>query len=156
VTLIYICAQSRSSIQFHRVFQTFGGFTSGIGIHYSPNPIVNPVHQLYAKHLTIGKRVPPHTLIRAADSRPFELQELLPSDARFKVLVFAGDTSLPSQRARVAALAAEMALADGFLRSYSPHGNILAAFDIIPISSAQNVIVRYTDVPELFRSHWSK
>lgn len=100
--------------------------------------------------------MPPQILIRAADSRPFELQELLPSDIRFKVLVFAGDTSHPSQRAKLATLAAEMNLPDGFLRSYSPRGDIFAAFDIITISSAKNGIVRYTDVPELFRSHWSK
>ena len=100
--------------------------------------------------------MPSRILIRAADYRPFELQELLPSDSRFKVLIFAGDTSHVSQRAKVAALATEMNATDGFLRSYSPHGNILAAFDIITISSAQNAIVRHTDMPELFRSHWSK
>jgi phenol 2-monooxygenase len=134
----------------------FGEFTSGIGIQYSPSAIVNPVHQLHAKHLIVGKRVPPQILIRAADSRPFELQELLPSDSRFKVLVFAGDTSLPSQRANLNTLATGMNAADGFLRSFSPHGKIFDAFDIIAISSTKNSIVRYTDVPELFRSHWTK
>ena len=35
--------------------------------------------------------MPPQIIIRAADARPFELQDLLPADTRFKVLIFAGD-----------------------------------------------------------------
>jgi phenol 2-monooxygenase len=144
------------SLKVCRVFETFGGFTSGISIRYNPSIIVDPVHQLHAKNLIVGKRVPPQILIRAADSRPFELQELLPSDVRFKVLIFAGDTSLPSQRAKLDTLAVEMNAADGFLRSLPLHGKISDAFDIIAIASAKNAVVRHTDVPELFRSHWSK
>jgi hypothetical protein len=49
-----------------------------------------------------------------------------------------------------------MNAADGFLTSLSPYGKISDAFDIIAIAFAKNMIVRYTDVPELFRSHWSK
>jgi len=100
--------------------------------------------------------MPPQILIRAADSRPFELQKLLPSDSRFKVLVFAGDTSLPSQRAKLNVLASGMNAVDGFLKSFSLHGKIHDAFDIIAISSTKNPIMRHTDVPELFRSHWTK
>ncbi|RDB15363.1 Phenol 2-monooxygenase [Hypsizygus marmoreus] len=141
---------------FIKAFKTFGGFTSGVGICYAESQIINATHQSYAKNLIVGKRLPPQILVRAADFRPFELQDLLPSDARFKVLLFAGDTSQPSQRMRLAMLAAEMGAVNGFLKTYTPGGNIFAAFDIIAISSAKRTVVRHTDVPELFGSHWSK
>lgn len=139
-----------------RAFQTFGGFTSGIGIRYRESPIVATLHQTHARNLIIGKRMPPQILIRAADSRPFELQTLLPADTRFKVLIFAGDTSQASQRVRVDNLAMDMSASHRFLKTYSPSGNIFSAFDILSISSATKLSVRYNELPKLFRSHWSK
>ncbi|KAF9466163.1 FAD binding domain-containing protein [Collybia nuda] len=141
---------------FLKAFQTFGGFTSGIGIHYGESSIVATLHQSYARGLSIGKRMPPQILIRAADARPFELQDLLPSDTRFKVLIFAGDTSQATQRAKVDNLAVDMSASHRFLKTYSPSGDIFAAFDILSISSATKSEVRYNELPKLFRSHWSK
>lgn len=90
-----------------RAFKTFGAFTSGIGIHYAESTIVNAKHQSVAKNLIIGQRMPPQVIVRAADARAYELQDLLPSDARFKILVFAGDTANPAQRAKVEKLVGE-------------------------------------------------
>ncbi len=39
--------------------------------------------------------MPPQIILRAADARPYELQDLLPSDTRFKVIVFSGDVNAP-------------------------------------------------------------
>lgn len=106
--------------------------------------------------------MPPQILLRAADSRPYELHDLLPSDARFKVLVFTGNISRPTQLSKVEALAQEMGGANGFLRRFgrarSRVGDTAfsAAFDVISISSARKTDVRYTVLPMLFRSHWSK
>lgn len=138
-----------------RAFRKFSGFSSGIGIQYAESAIIDASHQPHARNLIIGKRIPPQILIRAADHRPFELQDLLPSDGRFKVIIFTGDTSQAPQRARLATLAMEMGSGNGFLKQYSSNDNMFSAFDIITISSTKK-IVRHTDVPELFRSHWSK
>lgn len=140
----------------HRAFQTFGGFTSGIGIHYGESRIVTALHQPHAKNLIVGKRMPPQVVLRAADARPFQLQELIPADTRFKVLIFTGDTSQASQRAKVTLLAADMSAPLRFLKAYSPSGDIFSAFDILAISSATKSNVRYNELPALFRSHWSK
>ena len=66
---------------------------SGIGIHYAPSAITDDRYQDAAAHLVVGERVVPQVLLRAADRRPYEIQDLLPSDARFKVLVFVGDNA---------------------------------------------------------------
>ncbi len=119
----------------------------------------------------------PHVFVRAADARPYEIQDLLPSDARFKVLVFAGNTADQAQAARVIALAEEMGKPEGFLTRFGKgeHGKV---FDILAISSAPKQVTNYTgehrrrltegaatliclvpsrvDLPRLFRPHWSK
>jgi phenol 2-monooxygenase (NADPH) len=139
-----------------RKFQTYGAFTSGIGIHYAESAIVDSKHQSYAKNLIIGERILPQILVRAADARPYELHDLLPADMRFKVLVFAGDTTDSAQRAKVERLALEMGREGNFLRRYTRRGDEGRVFDILAISAGKKEDVEYTELPELFRSHWSK
>jgi phenol 2-monooxygenase len=106
--------------------------------------------------------MPPQTLIRAADFRPVELHDLLVSDGKFKVLVFTGDTSLKSQRGKLEGISREIEV---FLRRFGGGrtSNGLQGteceremFDITSISSATKANVRYTDLPPVLRSHWSK
>lgn len=127
-----------------------------MGIQYAQSPIVNPSHQSVARNLVIGQRMLPQMFVRAADARPYELHDMMPADSRFKVLVFAGDTSRQAQRDKVARLAEAMGKPDGFLRRYAPGGEVAAMFDIISISSAKKTNVRYNELPELFRPHWSR
>lgn len=138
-----------------RAFQTFGSFTSGIGVHYAPSSITNTTHQSHASSLTIGQRILPHVFVRAADGRPYEIQDLLPFDTRFKILVFAGDTSNESQNDRVKALAEQFSSADGFYHRYGGK-NPSKIFEILAISPLPKDSIAYTDIPEVFRSHWSK
>lgn len=145
---VFACFQLlQSPTCSHSAFQQFGGFTSGIGIRYGESPIVNTTHQLYAKNLVIGQRMPPQLLIRAADSRPVELQDLLPSDTRFKLLVFTGDSSGAAQQSKLERAAEEI---QPWVNKYG------SAIDIVSISSAKKANVRYNELPLVFRSHWSK
>ncbi|KIP04908.1 hypothetical protein PHLGIDRAFT_176210 [Phlebiopsis gigantea 11061_1 CR5-6] len=146
-------AQNKDGVTHEEFIAAFqGGFTTGVGIHYSPSVLVNADHQAHASKLVIGERVLPQTFIRAADMRPYEIQDLLPADTRYKVLVFAGDTSDAAQLARVRTLAAAVGSPSGFFKTYGGAD----VFDILTISSASKEKVNYTDVPPIFRSHWSK
>jgi phenol 2-monooxygenase (NADPH) len=144
-----------------RVFQTFGGFTSGIGIHYAPSSIVvlpkaenrneerggpsvvakvvgkggaggGDVHRA-AKQLVVGQRMPPSVIVRAADYKPMELQDLLKSDTRFKIIVFCGDAGETEQKLRLEALAEKVGGKDGFLRKYTQGEDVGKVFDIFSI-----------------------
>ncbi|KAH8091642.1 FAD binding domain-containing protein [Cristinia sonorae] len=139
---------------FLQAFQTFGMFSSGIGIHYAPSAITNPKHQSLSTHQLIGTRVLPQIFIRAADARPYEIQDLLPADTKFKVLVFAGDTSNPEQLERVNRLAKEISEGEQapFLKTFKRDPEL---FDVWSISSAKKEAVNYTDLPEVLRPHWS-
>lgn len=96
--------------------------------------------------------MPPQIVVRAADFRPYELQDLLPSDTRFKLLLFTGDISNTAQQIKLQRLADET---EKLLQRYTP-GMIYDIFDVISISSATKEKVIYTDVPLFFRPHWSK
>ena len=111
-------------------------------MHYEPSALSAPQHQACAARLAVGERMPPHVFVRAADGRPYELQDLLPSDTRFKVLVFAGDTADAAQLARVRALAAGMGRPEGFLGRFG-RGEPGKVFDILSISSAKKTEANY-------------
>jgi phenol 2-monooxygenase (NADPH) len=98
----------------------------------------------------------PQILLRAADARPFELQDLLPADTRFKVLIFVGDPTTPEQKRRVEKLAEEMSRPESFLKKYTPGVERDTIFDVVAIASGTKAHVNYTAVPQYFRSHWSK
>ncbi|KAJ7251355.1 FAD binding domain-containing protein [Mycena rebaudengoi] len=133
-----------SHAEFLEAFQTFGGFTSGIGIQYTESPIVDVRHQECAQNIFIGQRMPPHVLIRAADFRPVNLQDLLPSDTRFKLLVFTGDEPATSGRLL------DLAVAIGEIRR-----GFGKPMDVLTISSNRTNF-NHTEVPAALRPHWSK
>lgn len=116
--------------------KTFSGFVSGIGITYAPSAIVNNQFQHLALGLIIGARVSPQVFIHAADGRPFEMQDLLPADARFKILVFGGDVGVQEDAARLQAAAAEFANPDSFFHRFG-NGHADDIFDVLCFSSAK-------------------
>lgn len=143
---------------FMKTFQKFGGFTSGIGVHYSPSIAVLDQNQELASGLVIGERFPPYQFIRAADAWPFEIQDLLPSDFRFKLVVFTGDFNDPLQQARVKSMVADMQKPESFLKRYAAPGKNSPSprFDIITISKGRKEGFDFLQFPTLLRSHWSK
>ncbi|KAG2075534.1 hypothetical protein BDR04DRAFT_1228533 [Suillus decipiens] len=143
--------------QFLSAFMAFGGFSSGIGVHYMPSVIVDTTHQSCAPTIIIGQRMLPQIFVRAADARPIDIQDVLPADTRFKILLFVGLLT-PEQLANVRRLAEELQLPTSFLQKYGypAEGNAQSMFDIIPITAGQKDDVNFLDLPLMFRSHWSK
>ena len=93
--------------------------------------------------------------LRAADCRQFEIQDLPPSDARFKLLLFSGDTSDSKQLAIINSFASAL---DGVLSKLAPSGRIFTMFDLLVICSDSKTSIRlgYKRLPLLLRSHWSR
>ncbi|EJD48151.1 hypothetical protein AURDEDRAFT_183516 [Auricularia subglabra TFB-10046 SS5] len=142
---------------FLQAFQTFGGFSSGIGVHYEPSAIVDTANQALAPGLRIGERLVPQVLVRAADARPENIQELVPADFRFKLLIFAGDISEPAQREKLETLANSVEAPTSFVRRFTPkNAKRDAVFDITTICTTPKEEVNFTDVPLALRNHWSK
>jgi len=163
--------------EFIGAFQTFGGFTSGIGIHYPPSRITQiPGEHVekFASNLTIGTRMPPQIILRAADARPFELQDLLPSDTRFKVIVFSGDVNAPgAQKDKLLYFASAACGEDGVLSRLGARrllgestqgaaGTVTSGkswttvFEVLTVVVGKKETVNFTSVPAEMVSHWSK
>lgn len=111
-------------------------------------------------NLIIGSRMAPQIILRAADARPFELQDLLPSDTRFKVIVFSGNLEDETQLKKVESFA-KAALgkepnAGGFLRKFGRKRDGREVFDVLTIMSGKKEMVNHTIMPEELVSHWSK
>ena len=73
----------------------------------------------------------PQVLVRATDGRPYNIQDLLPADARFKILVFTGDTGNAEQMAKVHTLATDLEVVLG---KYTRREKIETVFDIFAIT----------------------
>ncbi|KAJ4479624.1 FAD binding domain-containing protein [Lentinula edodes] len=145
-----------SHVEFLKAFQTFGGFTSGLGVQYLDSMIINSKHQNLAQNIFIGRRLPPRPLLRAADCRPIDLHDLLVSDARFKLLVFTGDTHDPAQMVRVQEFAKDLSAPGSFFAEFSSPDSMRKVFDIVPISSEKKETIMYNSIPRILWSHWSK
>ncbi|KAI0628044.1 FAD binding domain-containing protein [Trametes polyzona] len=135
--------------------KTFAGFMSGIAIVYGPSTIVKPQYEHLAPGLPVGKRVSPQIFLSAASGKPSEIQDLLPADTRFKVLVFGGDLSAPEDAARLQAAADELVQPESFVQRFG-HGAPDEIFDNLCFSSAKADTVDYLDFPQFFRPHYSK
>ena len=104
--------------------------------------------------------MPSQVIVRVADGRSFDLQDLLPSDIRFKVLVFAGDLNVENQRAKLESFVSEATGKSGFLTRYGcrseMNGGWSEVFEVLPILIGKKETLEYTIVPPALRPHWSK
>ncbi|KAL1941310.1 hypothetical protein VTO73DRAFT_7522 [Trametes versicolor] len=137
------------------MFRKNDEFMSGLGLRYEPSVIVADEWQASASKLTVGQRMVPHVFICAADARPVNIQDRLPADARFKVLVFVGDITDKDTAERVRTLADSLVAPAHFLKRYG-HGGDGTVFDVLCISASSKDAVDFTDFPQVLRSHWSK
>ncbi|KAL1709258.1 FAD binding domain-containing protein [Schizophyllum commune] len=128
---------------FLHVYRTASGFTSGVGVQYHESDIVDGRFQYCAPRLIVGQRMPPYPFMRAADSRPVDVQDLMPADLRFKLLVFAGITSDTSQLERVHELSREL---ECLTSSHS--------FDYIFVSAVKKGELQKAQLPPLFATQW--
>ncbi|KAI1080402.1 FAD binding domain-containing protein [Whalleya microplaca] len=109
--------------EFSKAFNMSHMFTSGIGVNYGPSVLVAKPHDpetpiesttqqqaqstpSLAKNCQPGTRFPSHQVIAQSDARPWQLHHKMPSDGRFRIVVFGGDVSLPAQRDLVNGLGA--------------------------------------------------
>lgn len=141
--------------EFSSAFQTFGGFTSGIAIKYEPSLITaqSMENQVLAEGITIGKSFISQIVVRHADARPFHLHDLMPTDLRFRVLIFAGDCRLPTQLNKIAeASAALEVLAKRYTPSNSRYDDVI---DCITVSSNPHATYEKESLPRfLCQNKW--
>ena len=124
------------------------GFTTGVGIQYEPSSIVASATDPALTKLTTGKRFPPQRVLRHADIDPVELQDMLPSDGRIKIVVFPGSAISEADMQRLKLLATTL---EDVLAKYPRD-----AFDVLTVLKEIGVEMSYLDIPPALRSTWKR
>ena len=87
---------------------------------------------------------------------PSELQDLLQSDFRYRLLVFTGDLDDALQRKKIESMVKDLQRPGSFLTKYASNKSLTSRFDIVTINKGRKEEFDFLKVPSLLRSHWSK
>lgn len=81
------------NVDFSEIFVKAEAFTAGLTIKYGETCITSAKesNQQLATNLTIGMRFPSAQVVRFCDAFSMQLVRALPSDGRWRIVVFAGD-----------------------------------------------------------------
>jgi phenol 2-monooxygenase len=110
--------------------------------------------QSLATGIELGKRIPSVKVLNQSDARPWHLQELLPSNGRWRVILFPGDISKPEQRKKLDAVGAAIDDKTSFLRRFTPAGSRYdTVFKIITVHNAKRETTTIFDFPEVLRPY---
>ena len=85
--------EAKNSIELMDVWLRSGAFTGGLTITYGESAITRAIDstQSVAEHLKVGMRFPSAKVVRYCDALEMQLSKALPSDGRWRIVVFAGD-----------------------------------------------------------------
>jgi phenol 2-monooxygenase len=105
-----------------------------------------------AGNIKMGVRIPSFKVLSQADGRPWHFQELLKSNGKWRIVIFAGDVSDKTQMARVQKLGQELAAPNSFISRFTPKGKLInSVIEILTIHSAPRAKTEMHDFPEIFR-----
>lgn len=110
--------------------------------------------QELAPEIKLGKRIPSVKVLSQADARPWHLQERLSSNGCWRLMVFAGDVTNPSQKQKIEQLGAALGSKTSFLQRYKQAGaRYDAVIEVLTVHAAPRNQVDIFDFPEVFRPY---
>ncbi|KAL3418610.1 phenol hydroxylase [Phlyctema vagabunda] len=160
--------------EFKDAFEKGNLFASGVAVDYGPSVIVAKDgdaatqgdgsdvavtdgrkriigKQYLGSNVKIGMRMPSFQVLNQSDARPWQFQERLPSDGRWRLVVFAGDISKPEQKTRVQALGESLASSGSFIARFTPEGRAIdSVIEILTIHSAPRAETDLSDFHDVF------
>lgn len=103
-----------------------------------------------ATNVSLGMRMPSYKVLNQSDARPWHLQELLKSDGRWRLLIFAGDIMDPCQKSRIETLANKLADSRSFLKRFQPTGKPPDSLvEVLTIHSSPRTSCTIHDLPNV-------
>lgn len=92
-------------------------------------------------------------MIRVADGRPFDLQDILNADAKWRLLVFVGDPRAPGQEDTIHSLARYLHGARGIFRGFGVESKVCELVTIGTFTGED----RYTyELPDPVKADWTR
>ena len=160
------------SENYHNFRSRFQDFLSGVTVEYAPSILTTGLsgpsnlgplsagqpdnaltYHRFAKHVKLGRRLPSYKVINQAEAREIHVANLLESNGRWRVLVFAGDLRIEAQNEAVRALGSRL---DELQRTFSSSNRPTdAAIEIITIHSSPRCAVQMLDMHAVYHP-WSE
>lgn len=98
--------------------------------------------------------MPSVKVLNQSDARPWHFQELLRSNGRWRIVIFAGDITQPEQRDRINRAGEAMDKPTSFLHRFTPVGaKYDTVFEVLCVHSTPRTEVSVFDFPEVFRPY---
>ena len=107
--------------------------------------------QHLARRIPVGMRIPSYKVLNQSDARPWHLQELLPANGTWRVIVFAGNLLDTTQRERYEDLGKALESPTSFLQKYTPKSTAAdSVFEILTVHSAPRAKLELLSIPAVF------
>jgi phenol 2-monooxygenase len=101
--------------------------------------------------------MPSFKVLSQSDARPWHLQELLKSNGRWRVIVFAGDLTNSENFGRYSQLGEKLSSPTSFLRRYTPPRQpIDSVIEVLTVHAGPRTSIELLDLPEIFHPYSAK
>lgn len=108
--------------------------------------------QELARDVKVGMRMPSFKVLNQADARPWHFQELLRSNGRWRLVVFAGNVKEKAQKERVDTLGRELGGEKSFLKRFTPGGRKYdSVIEVLTVHAAPRQEVTIFDFDPVLR-----
>ena len=125
-----------------------GDWTAGVAVNYQASPIVAKGSQSTLSNLVVGKRLPSRQVVTYSDARPRHLDQLMPSDGRWRLLALVGDVRHDSQLKAMYKLAAYL----GTLQRFTPPDrDVDGLIECLTIVATSRIAFNYESFPDALR-----
>ena len=165
-----------SMAEFKDAFEKGNMFASGIAVDYGASVLVAKAgsatdqgdgtdvgpsskngaervvgKQELAKNIKLGMRFPSFQVLNQSDARPWQFQQFLTSNGRFRIILFAGNVLDAAQMKRVQQLGSTLAAPDSFLHRFTrPGKKIDSVIEVLTLHSAPRTKVEMLDLHEIY------
>ncbi|OBT98270.1 hypothetical protein VE01_03135 [Pseudogymnoascus verrucosus] len=146
-------AKEDGSTEFKEHFIKAGQYTAGLTAKYGDSKITNAKDsmQSLATNLIVGMRFPSAQVVRFCDAKAMQLVKALPSDGRWRIVIFAGDINEPSSATRLEELGAYLYSSGGPVKSHTPASADIDSFiEPIVVLSGKRINTVQEQIPDCF------
>lgn len=145
---------SASQSDFQRFREKFYDFLSGVAVTYDESCLSShertssTAQDGVANNIFIGIRLASHQVLNQADAKPKQMAELLPSNGRWRVLVFAGDLRNPEQVSLINAIGDDLRKV---VQAYTPVDQAIGSvIEVLTIHAAPRISFELLDLHEIY------
>ena len=133
---------------------TANGQASKIAINGHQEPRALRAKPELASKIKLGARMPSYKILNQVEARPVQLADMLSSNGKWRLLVFAGHIQDKVQCKRVSDLGQALAAPDSLLRRYtSPDSPLDSVIEVLTIHSSPRIETDLFELPDIFHPY---